>query len=161
MVFRDRYKLDLLRSLEYRISLGRDSPSSSITVFSSSRVFNWKSCHQRLRWQSFNVGESHPRVLLYMSPTRQISTVTQRIPNCSVIERSFFGQFLCPIFGRSGFQMVGTGPICPDFFPAKLDRFGMNKIFFMTLISKTVYASNRTIKVWISNGLVFRCPGLA
>ncbi len=26
----------------------------------------------------------------------------------------------------------------------KLDRFGMNKIFFMTIICKTVYASNRT-----------------
>jgi hypothetical protein len=30
-------------------SLGRDSPKSTFTVFSSSRVFHWKSASQRLR----------------------------------------------------------------------------------------------------------------
>ncbi len=39
----------------------------------------------------------------------------------------------------SGFQMVGTGPICPDFFLASLDCFGMNKIFFYdSFLYKTV-----------------------
>jgi hypothetical protein len=57
--------------------------------------------------------------------------------------------------GLSGFQMVisrtlfGSGILMAailffhlkaglDFFPARLDRFGMNKIFLMTLINKTV-----------------------
>jgi hypothetical protein len=39
------------------------------------------------------------------------------------------------------FNHLKTGP---NIFLTSLDRFGMNKIFFMTLISKTVYASNRT-----------------
>jgi hypothetical protein len=41
-------------------------------------------------------------------------------------------------------------------FLTSLDRFGTKKIFFMTLYSKMVYASNRTFlsgfqMVWISN----------
>jgi hypothetical protein len=66
----------------------------------------------------------------------------------------------------SGFQMVKTKwrPFCfyhsksgPDIFLTSLDRFGMNKILFMALINKTVYASNRTRMsgfqmVRISNG---------
>ena len=40
--------------------LGQDSPSSTITIFSTSRVFHWKSPSQRLRQQSLNIGESHP-----------------------------------------------------------------------------------------------------
>ncbi len=47
----------------------------------------------------------------------------------------------CQTLFGSGYRMVGTGLICQGFFPASLDRFGTNKIFFMTLISKAVKAS--------------------
>ena len=38
-------------------------PSSTIRVFSTSRVFDWKSASQKLRQQRFNLGESCPRWL--------------------------------------------------------------------------------------------------
>jgi hypothetical protein len=56
----------------------------------------------------------------------------------SGIQMAIFRTLLCLVIKQSGFQMPGTGLICPDFFPARLDRFGMNKIFFMTLINKMV-----------------------
>ena len=49
----------------------------------------------------------------------------------------------------SGFRMVAAILFLPfeirtRYFLTSLDRFGMNKILFMALINKTVYASNRT-----------------
>ena len=38
-----------VKVLVYSGDLGRDSPSSTITVFSTSKVFDWKSASQRLR----------------------------------------------------------------------------------------------------------------
>ena len=41
--------------------LGWDSPSSTITVFSTCRIFHWISDCQRLRYESFKLGEFRPR----------------------------------------------------------------------------------------------------
>ena len=43
---------------KYNQLMGQDSPSSTITVFSTSRVFHWKNDSQRLRQQSCKLGES-------------------------------------------------------------------------------------------------------
>ncbi len=50
------------------------------------------------------------------------------------------------------------------FSSASLDRFVMNKIFFMNLFFKKrsrLAIRNLDFCVWVSNGPVFKCPGLA
>ena len=57
---KDRRQKDRGRKAEDRNiedgNIGQDSPSSTFTVFSTSRVFPWKIASQRLRQECFKVG---------------------------------------------------------------------------------------------------------
>jgi hypothetical protein len=44
----------------FRVALGSDSPSSDVTVFSSSKVFNWKILVKNRNGRVFEDGESQP-----------------------------------------------------------------------------------------------------
>ncbi len=49
--------------------------------------------------------------------------------------------FLVRLSNGPDIEWSGPDLFVRIFFSASLDRFGMNKIFFMALINKTVYAS--------------------
>ena len=57
MVFQDSHSFSHLQTIQ---NLGWDLPSSTSTILSSCRVAHWKSSSQRLRQQSFSLGEFEP-----------------------------------------------------------------------------------------------------
>ena len=128
---------------------GQDSPTSTITVFSSSRVFPWKSASQRLRQESFKVGESQPRQFNQKLFNGFMIKISFTISLNLKFQRIVFGKStVCRVFvvtSTQNYQIIQLFNI--------IEIINNFKIFKQQQIGKLSSRGGLVVELWTENSL--------